>query len=120
MFKTLKAILSTPTQAGSVAGAVAKGLDAAVFTKQEGKEWTLRYLNATLPMNLARRVIALAVTFVWVLLALIWTILTLIGQPDMAAAIYDFMRDILTVPFGLVMALYFGKGVATDIFGGKK
>jgi hypothetical protein len=125
MFKTLKAIFSTPTDAGSVAGAVAKGLDSAFFTDQEKAQWTLKYLNATLPMNLGRRIIALLVTSVWVLSALTLLLLTVLAGifvsivfAKTAQAVFEFMRDVLNIPFSLVMALYFGKGIATTL--GKK
>ena len=127
MLKALKAIFSTPTDAGSVAGAVAKGLDNAFFTAQEKGAWTLKYLNATLPMNLSRRIIAMSITFVWALSAMTLLILTVVAGlfesavvAQTAQGVYQFMRDILNIPFGLVMTLYFGKGIAGDLFKKKK
>jgi hypothetical protein len=125
MFKAIRAIFATPTEAGSVAGAVASGLDKAFFTQQESKDWTLKYLNATLPMNLSRRIIAMSITFVWVLSALLLLSLTIgagltesLAAAKTAQAVFEFMRDVLNIPFSLVMALYFGKGIATTL--GKK
>jgi hypothetical protein len=126
MFKALKAIFSTPTDAGSVAGAVVKGLDSMVFTKEESKDWTLKYLNATLPMNLSRRIIAMSVTAVWLVSAVTLLILTVVaGLTDSAViastahSVFGFIRDILNIPFSLVMALYFGKGIVSSIAGKK-
>jgi hypothetical protein len=122
MFKALKAIFSTPTDAGSVAGAVASGIDKAFFTDQERGTWTLKYLNATLPMNLSRRIIAMTITGIWALSALTLLLLTVAAGlfessvfAQTAQGVYQFMRDILNIPFGLTMTLYFGKGIAGDL-----
>ena len=109
MFKALKAIFSTPTQATKVADAVIKGADAAWFTEEEQSEWFLRYLEATQPQNLSRRIIAIAVTGVWVISALVLLLVTLAGLATVAEAVLGFMTAVVNPVFYLVVGFYFAK-----------
>jgi len=122
MFKALKAIFSTPAQATKVADAVIKGADAAWFTAEEQSEWFIRYLEATQPQNLSRRIIAISITAVWVLSALVLLFLTIIAAllestivSGAAAAVFKFMDTIINVPFMVVIGFYFAKGIAGNL-----
>ena len=99
MFKALKAIFNTPAQATKVADAVINGTDAAWFTKEEQSEWFLRYLEATQPQNLSRRIIAIAITAVWVVSAITLLLLTLVGLAPIAEAVLAFMESVVNPVF---------------------
>ena len=114
MFKTLKAIFSTPSTVTEVAKAVENGVDKAWWTKQERSEWFLKYLEATQPMNLSRRLIAMAISGVWVLsttVLLVLTILAGIFESDVIAqtAIFvnDYMQQVVNTPFMITIGFYF-------------
>ena len=119
MIKALKAIFNTPAQATKVADAVIKGTDAAWFTKEEQSEWFLRYLEATQPMNLSRRILAVAIAAIWMLSAVVLLGLTVVGAlfdinaASLAArAVLSYMESTVNTPFLAVTTLYFAKGIA--------
>jgi hypothetical protein len=114
MWGALKAIFATPTSAAKVADAVIKGTDAAWFTKQEQSEWFLRYLEATQPQNLSRRIIAISVTGVWLLSAVVLLALTLFGAAPVAEAVFAFMSTIVNPVFYTVVGFYFAKSIAEN------
>lgn len=116
MWGAIKAIFATPSDARKVADVVVKGVDAAWFTKEEQSEWFLRYLEATQPQNLSRRIIAISVTGVWVLSALTLLLLTLAGLAPIAEAVFAFMNTIVNPVFYVVIGFYFAKRIA-DNFG---
>ena len=112
MWSALKAIFLTPASATKVADAVIKGADAAWFTKEEQSKWFLRYLEATQPQNLSRRIIAIAVTAVWLFSAMILLGLTVLGLTPIAEAILAFMTSVVNPVFYLVVGFYFAKNIA--------
>lgn len=112
MFKTLKAIFSTPAEASKVADAVIKGADAAWFTKEEQSEWFLRYLEATQPQNLSRRFIAIAVTLVWVVSSITLLLLTLTNFEGTAVKVFEFMSVVVNPVFYTVVGFYFAHRIA--------
>ena len=111
MWGTLKAIFTTPTKAGDVANAVIKGADAAWFTKEEQSEWFLRYLEATQPQNLSRRLIAMMVAFVWTLSSFSLLLSIYLGITPLAVALLQFMDTVVNPVFYLIVGFYFGKQV---------
>ena len=118
MFRLLKAMFSTPMDATSVVSTVSSGIDKSWFTKQEAAGWFLSYLDATLPMNLSRRVIAISVTFIWAISALV--LLALTGfRIESATAVKEFIGDIVNPVFMLVTGFYFVKAI-TERLAGKK
>ena len=113
MFKIFKSILNTPTEASKVADAVIKGTDAAWFTKEEQSEWFLRYLESTQPMNLSRRIIAIAATGIWSISAIVLLVLIL-GATDTSKAVFDFMSSVVNPVFMLIIGFYFAKNIASS------
>ena len=114
MFKIFKSILNTPTEASKVADAVIKGTDAAWFTKEEQSEWFLRYLESTQPMNLSRRIIAIAATGIWSISAIVLLVLILLGATDTSKAVFDFMSSVVNPVFMLIIGFYFAKNIASS------
>jgi len=93
------------TNDGIISGAT-KAADAVVFTQEERAEFMLKYLEATKPMAVARRFIALAVTFLWCLGVMIYAIL-LFFESHMLDPWGRFMDDTINQPFSIIMGFYF-------------
>jgi hypothetical protein len=93
-------------------GAV-NGLDKIFFTEEEKSEanqklseWYLKYLEATQPQNLARRLIALIVVSLWAFLILFGVLLY---KLDMAwsAFVFSTLNNIVNNPFMIIVGFYF-------------
>jgi hypothetical protein len=93
-------------------GAV-NGLDKIFFTAEEKSEanqklseWYLKYLEATQPQNLARRLIALIVVSLWAFLILFGVLLY---KMDMAwsAFVFSTLNNIVNNPFMIIVGFYF-------------
>lgn len=93
-------------------GAV-NGLDKIFFTAEEKSEanqklseWYLKYLEATQPQNLARRLIALIVVSLWAFLILFGVVLY---KMDMAwsAFVFSTLNNIVNNPFMIIVGFYF-------------
>jgi len=119
--KWLKAIFATPETAGKVVDGVYNGLDKAFYTEEERaetenglREFFLKYLEATNPQNLARRVLAFLVAGIWSALIIAATVLSIAAAllesatAAMAAkAVVTILTDHVNVPFAGIMAFYF-------------
>ena len=93
-------------------GAVS-GLDKMFFTKEEKaeanqklSEWYLKYLGATQPQNLARRLIAMVVVSLWAFLIMIGVILFRL-DPGWSAFVFSTLDNIVNAPFLMIMGFYF-------------
>jgi hypothetical protein len=93
-------------------GAVA-GLDKMFFTKEEKaeanqklSEWYLKYLGATQPQNLARRLIAMVVVALWALLILLGVLLFRL-DPGWSAFVFSTLDNIVNNPFMIIVGFYF-------------
>jgi hypothetical protein len=93
-------------------GAVA-GLDKMFFTKEEKAEanqklsdWYLKYLAATQPQNLARRLIALIVVALWAFLILFGVLLFRL-DPGWSAFVFSTLNNIVNNPFMIIVGFYF-------------
>jgi hypothetical protein len=80
--------------------------DALVFTDEERKNWLIESAKVLGPQNVARRLIAAGVTVVWVLLTLLEAGLVVFSHSKIAE--YHNFYLIATVPFGGIMAFYYG------------
>ena len=118
-----KALFSTPTGVLKVIDAGAATIDAAFHTKAPKNEFLLKWLQATGPSNLARRVIAFIVAIVWGLSAL--ACLTLIIATEDGKDVLDFMDKVVNSAFMLIMLFYFAPTMLSSlkldqVFGKKK
>ena len=117
-------IFATPDDASKIVDGAVKGLDALVFTDEERSradaklaEWYLKYLSATEGQNLARRLIAMVVVFVWSgLLALgllarfveVWFQRELVERTyPLSDFVFTVLVDIVLTPFSIVIGFYF-------------
>ncbi|UCE39328.1 MAG: hypothetical protein JSW00_08945 [Thermoplasmata archaeon] len=125
MRKLLGAIFgSAQTTQELVKGAVL-GIDKMIFTKEEKAEasaalaeWWLKYLAATQPQNLARRLIALVVVLLWALLVLLGIALWKL-DPGYSAFVFSTLDQIVNAPFLMIMGFYFAAHIVRTWQGGK-
>lgn len=108
----------TPDVISKGVDAVIKTGDALVYTEEEKAEfgqrvrdWLLKWQQATSGQNLARRLIAVSVTFVWLLEAIVTAVLCVWAAlkpeilPAASAMAEQFAR--LSVIEGLILTFYF-------------
>ena len=113
MKKLLGAIFGSAKNTETIVDGAVAGLDKMFFTAEEKSEaservaeWYLRYLAATQPQNLARRLIALVIVCLWSLLVLVGVAAY---QFDQAFSLYvfDVLAEVVMNPFLMVMGFYF-------------
>ena len=82
-------------------------------------ETPIKYLEATQPQNLARRLIAIVIV-------LLWAVLVLAGvgvykfDPAYSQFIFDILADVVMNPFLMIMGFYFAAHVLRSWQGQKK
>lgn len=107
----------TDTAKKVVDATIATG-DALFYTDEEKakdyasyREWYLKYLEATQPQNIARRLIALTITGLWSLVVIAALIIRARGGDDLANYFFKVLDDIVTAPFLTVIGFYFLKRI---------
>jgi len=103
----LKAIFGSADTTKSVIS----GIDKAWFTNEEKSEYFLKYLAATQPQNLARRLIAIVVVLLWALLILV-AIIVYRFDVDYGLFIFDTLKENVNTPFSIIIGFYFAAHLA--------
>jgi len=92
--------------------------DALFYTDEEKardassyREWYLKYLEATQPQNVARRMIALIVTLMWALVIVLALLVKAWGQPELADYYFKVLDQLVTTPFITIIGFYFLKRI---------
>jgi hypothetical protein len=113
------AIFSGPQAVEHAFDTVSKGIDKAILTKEEASDWFLKWLNATKGSAIARRLLALMVTAVFLFQALLATGLAMLAKDRMKALLS--VVDTFDLPqlVGIVFAFYFMHGMVRNM-GGRK
>ena len=96
---------------GDTTKAVLSGIDKAWFTDQEKSDYLLKYLAATQPQNMARRLIAFIVVFLWALLVLI-AVIAQPFMPEWSDKIFYILEDVVNMPFSIIIGFYFAAHLA--------
>jgi hypothetical protein len=116
--KLFAAIFGSKDHTETVLDAGVKGLDALFYTAEEKAENAarfgdlyLRYLAATNPQNLARRLIALVVVGLWAFLILVGVALWKLDA-GYSAFVFSTLDNIVNLPFTIVVGFYFAAHVA--------
>ena len=96
------------------------------WSDKEKAQFVLDYQNATKHQSPARRVIAIAIAFVWAVLVMSWFVASAVGRfvydaalnpgTVLAADISAFIDLNITSPFNIILAFYF----TTQILSGLK
>lgn len=122
--KILKRLFARPEDGEKIIDGAVKGLDAMFFTDEEKSranaklgEWYLKYLAATEGQNLARRLIAIIVVYLWAGFALLAAFARAVeiwfqrGAEQYAHPLSDFILallvEVIMIPFGVVIGFYF-------------
>lgn len=120
------AIFGSRKNTETVVDGAVNGLDKMFFTKEEQAEhalkagdWFLRYLEATQPQNLARRLIAVIIVLLWAILIVAGVSLYKI-DPGYSDYIFNILADVVMNPFLMVMGFYFAAHVVRSWQGQKK
>lgn len=126
MRKVLGAIFGSQKNTETVVNGAVAGLDKMFFTKEEKAEhqakmgeWFLKYLEATQPQNLARRLIAVTIVALWALLVL-GGVSVYKFDAAYSQYIFDILADVVMNPFLMVMGFYFAAHVLRSWQGQKK
>ncbi len=90
---------------------VLSGIDKAFFTKEEKADYFLKYLAATQPQNMARRLIAVIVVALWTLLILVG-VFTHPFMPEWSSSIFYTLEDVVNTPFSIIVGFYFAAHLA--------
>lgn len=86
---------------------VDRGADALVYTKEEAGAFKLAMLKAQGPQSVARRLLAFGISIVWAYLVLLAIHLYLFGYVTQATFVFNVLKDIVSLPFGLAWGFYF-------------
>lgn len=122
----LSSIFGSSKNAETIVTGASKGLDAIFFTKEEKSQanqkladWYLKYLAATQPQNLARRLLALIVALLWAVLILFGIAIRWVSF-EMSDFVFKVMNELVHQPFMLIMGFYFLAHIVRTYQNGKK
>ena len=135
MKKLFAAIFGSSQNTTTVVTGAVRGLDKLVYTDEEKADaraktldWFLRYLHATQPQNLARRLIALVIVCLWALLILagviargleLWLLDINHQGETFSGFVFEVLANIVNAPFLMVMGFYFAAHVVRSWQNGK-
>lgn len=106
----------TGKNAGKIIDGTKEIIDDAFFTAEEKSEakagvlkWLLQYQEATKPQNLARRLIAVLIVSLWVVLVLTATVSGYYetGEGSYSDFVFTVLGDVVNEPFMIVLGFYF-------------
>jgi len=116
----LKSIFGDSKNTETIVNGAVSGFDKLFFTKEEKAEanaqlgeWYLKYLSATQPQNIARRLIAMIIVLLWALLVVLGIVCFAIesiwfeGDPTIAIFIFETLNELVHQPFMMIMGFYF-------------
>lgn len=90
---------------------VLSGIDKVWFTNEEKSDFFLKYLAATQPQNLARRLIAIIVVALWAAL-IILGVAVHPWDSDYSQQIFFTLKDVVNTPFSIIIGFYFAAHLA--------
>ena len=93
---------------------VLKGTDALFYTDEEKAvanqkvlDFKLEWMKATQGQNIARRIIAIVVTFMWMIIGVAILAAQALHHTAFAQFAAKFMIDVVTTPFMIIIGFYF-------------
>ena len=89
-----------------------KGIDAAFLTNEEKTQYFLKYLEASMPMNISRRIIAIATCFMWVVCGIAIMTMVILDHPQ-TETVSEFARWYVVPSFTVLVSFYFWRRVKT-------
>lgn len=113
MRKILGAIFGSQKNSETIVSGAVSGIDKIFFTKEEKAEankavadWYLKYLAATQPQNLARRLIAMIVVLLWAALVVLGVASYKLDE-SLSKFVFDTLEQLVNEPFMIIMGFYF-------------
>ena len=107
-------LFAGPEALGKSLDAVIKTGDALVFTQEEKAErnektleWYFKFMQATSPSHIARRVLAFLVAGSFIIMLFLGVALQLAGLDERAEFVFRTLEVVLYAPFNVVMSFYF-------------
>lgn len=121
-------LFGSPSVVDKTVDAVINTGDALVFTDEERSqaelmklEWVLKYHEASKGSNLARRLIGVLFTFVFLILVIATAVFFAAGAAfELAAitaagtAILELMGEVMVIPMSAIIGFYFTSGMVRD------
>jgi hypothetical protein len=98
---------------------VLSGIDKAFFTSEEKSEFFLKYLAASHPQNVARRLIAIMIVFMWIFLILVGVVMYKI-DPGFSSFVFSTLDNNVNTPFSIIIGFYFAAHLARAWKSGKE
>ncbi len=93
---------------------VIDGVDAMFFTDEEKSvanqkvlDFKLEWMKATQGQNIARRIIAVGVTAMWLLAGLIILGAQAFGHVEFSKFAFTYLKDVVSTPFAIIIGFYF-------------
>lgn len=100
--------------ADKIISGVSAGIDMTFYTEEEKSianqkilDFKLKYAQSTTAQNVARRIIAIAVTGMWVFLVLLAVAAYLIDLKQFSEFIFKVLQDNVNTPFSIIVGFYF-------------
>lgn len=87
-------------------------IDASILTEQEKLDYYLKYQEATLPQNLARRIIATMITGLFVFLVVVCVAVFKLDE-QYSRFIFDLITVAVMPSFIIIISFYFYKRIKT-------
>lgn len=81
------------------------------WTPKEKADYTLKYMEATKHQSPARRVLAFTIAFEQAVLVFSWLGCTVLGDPQTAVTISEFMSSNINITMDMIIAFYFLSGM---------
>ena len=106
MIEFFKGLLSSE----KIVDNISSGLDKAILTGEEKKDYLLKFIELSMPMNVARRFIALSVCMLWVFCGVLSMILIVVGS-DKLEQLISFGATYIMPPFTVLVSFYFWKRI---------
>lgn len=136
MRKLFGAIFGSSENTTTIVDGAVAGIDKMFFTDEERSdasaklgEWYLRYLAATNPQNLARRLIAMVIVILWALLIVVTVIVKGLemwletvaaeGSQLFSEFVFAILVDVVMPPFLVIMGFYFAAHIIRGWQNGK-
>lgn len=114
-------LFSAPETVSKTVDAAIKTGDALFFTDEEKSkadqkklDWLLEFHKASSGSNVARRLLSLMFSTVFLFMVLVTMYLVLLGQTESAREVLMLISDTLVWPVGVIIVFYFGSGMVRD------
>lgn len=119
-------LLGTEKALDSVVRSVSNGIDALVHTdeekskeaaadRSEARKMLIRWMESTQGQNLARRIIALSITFVWLMQYVLSVVVGIYVNPENATTILQTGAEQMSSAVLLILSFYFAAPHMGDI-----